>query len=82
MHRYAAGLSPAHVLGVGAAFDFLAGTKPRAPLWMQRHSLEWFHRLASEPRRLSGRYIRTNSEFVLRVAFEVLRRRRLARGSV
>jgi N-acetylglucosaminyldiphosphoundecaprenol N-acetyl-beta-D-mannosaminyltransferase len=76
MHRYADELSPALILGVGAAFDFLAGTKHRAPLWMQQSSLEWLHRLASEPRRLSWRYIRTNSEFVLRAASELLEHRR------
>lgn len=82
MHRYADGLSPALVLGVGAAFDFLAGAKHRAPLWMQRCSLEWLHRLASEPRRLSGRYVRTNSAFVLRIGIELLKRRRVAERSV
>jgi N-acetylglucosaminyldiphosphoundecaprenol N-acetyl-beta-D-mannosaminyltransferase len=82
MHRYAYELSPALVLGVGAAFDFLAGAKPRAPLWMQRWSLEWLHRLASEPRRLSGRYLRTNSTFVLRAGIELFRRRRIAGGPV
>lgn len=82
MHRYADGLSPALVLGVGAAFDFLAGAKHRAPLWMQRCSLEWLHRLASEPRRLSGRYVRTNSAFVLRIGIELLKRRRIAERSV
>jgi N-acetylglucosaminyldiphosphoundecaprenol N-acetyl-beta-D-mannosaminyltransferase len=76
MHRHAAELSPSLVMGVGAAFDFIAQTKARAPVWMQRHSLEWLHRMACEPRRLSGRYIRTNSEFVLRAAFELLRQRR------
>jgi N-acetylglucosaminyldiphosphoundecaprenol N-acetyl-beta-D-mannosaminyltransferase len=76
MHRHADELSPALVLGVGAAFDFVAGTKHRAPVWMQRRSLEWLHRLASEPRRLGGRYIRTNSEFVFRAGFELLKRRR------
>ena len=40
------------VLGVGAAFDFHAGTKPRAPIRMQRSGLEWVFRLMSEPRRL------------------------------
>ncbi|MGH1571178.1 WecB/TagA/CpsF family glycosyltransferase [Methylobacterium sp. P31] len=44
------------VLGVGAAFDFLAGTKKQAPSWMQRSGLEWFYRLATEPRRLWKRY--------------------------
>ena len=73
MHRYAGDVSPALVLGVGAAFDFLAGTKRRAPLWMQQHALEWLHRLISEPRRLSGRYVSTNSEFVFRAAVELLR---------
>jgi N-acetylglucosaminyldiphosphoundecaprenol N-acetyl-beta-D-mannosaminyltransferase len=75
MYRYASELSPALVLGVGAAFDFLAGTKPRAPLWMQRGSFEWLHRLASEPRRLSMRYLRTNSAFVVRAGLELTRRR-------
>ena len=40
------------MVGVGAAFDFHAGTVPRAPAWMQHNGLEWLHRLASEPRRL------------------------------
>jgi N-acetylglucosaminyldiphosphoundecaprenol N-acetyl-beta-D-mannosaminyltransferase len=43
-------------LCVGATIDFLAGEKPRAPLWMQRAGLEWLHRVASEPRRLGKRY--------------------------
>jgi N-acetylglucosaminyldiphosphoundecaprenol N-acetyl-beta-D-mannosaminyltransferase len=45
------------MIGVGAAFDFLAGTKPEAPLWMQRYGLEWLFRLGSEPRRLWRRYV-------------------------
>lgn len=44
------------MVGVGAAFDFLAGTKQRAPRWMQRSGLEWLHRVCSEPRRLWHRY--------------------------
>lgn len=75
MRRFASELSPAVVLGVGAALDFQAGTKRRAPKWMQELSLEWLHRLAAEPRRLAGRYLRTNSEFVLRAGIEVSRRR-------
>jgi N-acetylglucosaminyldiphosphoundecaprenol N-acetyl-beta-D-mannosaminyltransferase len=47
-------LTPA--VGVGAAFDFLAGTRRRAPRWMQRSGLEWLHRVCSEPRRLWHRY--------------------------
>src|SRR4051794_6305573 len=60
-------------LGVGAAFDFLSGSKARAPRWMQRTGLEWAHRFASEPRRLAGRYLRTNSEFILRAAADLRR---------
>ena len=52
------------MLGVGAAFDFLAGVKPRAPRWMQRTGTEWLFRLASEPRRLAHRYIIDNAIFV------------------
>jgi N-acetylglucosaminyldiphosphoundecaprenol N-acetyl-beta-D-mannosaminyltransferase len=43
-------------IGVGAAFDFVAGTRPEAPIWVQRLALEWLFRLASEPRRLWRRY--------------------------
>jgi N-acetylglucosaminyldiphosphoundecaprenol N-acetyl-beta-D-mannosaminyltransferase len=45
-------------LCVGATIDFLAGDKQRAPRWMRRSGLEWMHRVALEPRRLSGRYLR------------------------
>jgi N-acetylglucosaminyldiphosphoundecaprenol N-acetyl-beta-D-mannosaminyltransferase len=51
------------MLGVGAAFDFLAGTKAQAPKWMQRSGLEWAFRLATEPRRLWRRYLRHNPRF-------------------
>jgi N-acetylglucosaminyldiphosphoundecaprenol N-acetyl-beta-D-mannosaminyltransferase len=59
------GRIPAVMVGVGAAFDYHAGTIRRAPLWMQRHGLEWLHRLASEPRRLWRRYLGSNSVFVV-----------------
>ena len=66
-------LAPA-LLAVGAAFDFHAGRKRRAPRWMQRTGTEWIFRLLSEPRRLAGRYTRTNIAFVRLVLAE--RRRR------
>lgn len=59
-----AGEIPAVVLAVGAAFDFLAGTKPQAPEWMRRSGTEWFYRLATEPRRLGRRYLWGNPRFV------------------
>ena len=60
------------MFGVGAAFDFIAGTKPRAPRWMQKAGLEWLHRLASEPARLWRRYLVTNSLFMLGAARQLL----------
>jgi N-acetylglucosaminyldiphosphoundecaprenol N-acetyl-beta-D-mannosaminyltransferase len=56
------------ILCVGAAFDFVAGTKSRAPGWMQRSGLEWAHRLSSEPGRLWKRYLVGNTRFVAGVA--------------
>jgi N-acetylglucosaminyldiphosphoundecaprenol N-acetyl-beta-D-mannosaminyltransferase len=59
----------AHVaLCVGATIDFLAEHKQRAPVWMQRSGLEWVHRVASEPRRLFGRYFRGACQFPALVA--------------
>jgi N-acetylglucosaminyldiphosphoundecaprenol N-acetyl-beta-D-mannosaminyltransferase len=59
---------PCVMLGVGAAFDFLAGVKPQAPGWLQRAGLEWLFRLASEPRRLWRRYLIQNPRFVYHLA--------------
>lgn len=59
------GRLPMVVLAVGAAFDFLAGTKPQAPRWMMRSGLEWAFRFASEPRRLAARYLKHNPRFVV-----------------
>ena len=60
------------LLGVGAAFDFNAGVKRRAPRWMQYSGLEWLFRLLAEPRRLWRRYLRQNPIFVWRVFLEGL----------
>jgi len=60
------------MLGAGAAFDFLAGTQPRAPRWMQAAGLEWLHRLCSEPRRLWRRYLVTNTLFLVWSLGEIL----------
>lgn len=59
------------MVGVGAAFDFLAGSKRQAPAWMQRCGLEWLFRLASEPRRLWRRYLIQNPRFLLHFAREL-----------
>lgn len=52
------------MLGVGAAFDFTAGTTKRAPMWMQRLCLEWVFRILRDPRRMLPRYLNTNFAFV------------------
>ena len=62
------------MVGVGAAFDFHAGSLRRAPPWMRRHGLEWLHRLGQEPRRLWRRYAVTNTAFLLRAARQLLSR--------
>ena len=62
------------MLGVGAAFDYHAGTVPRAPHWMQANGLEWLHRLATEPRRLGPRYLVTNTRFIVGALRQQLRR--------
>jgi N-acetylglucosaminyldiphosphoundecaprenol N-acetyl-beta-D-mannosaminyltransferase len=63
------------MLGVGAAFDFLAGTKPQAPRWMQSRGLEWLFRLATEPRRLWRRYLGQNPRFAVLALAQVFRER-------
>lgn len=59
------------MLGAGAAFDFIAGTKPQAPRWMMAAGLEWLFRLATEPRRLWRRYLKHNPRFLVLVARQV-----------
>lgn len=54
--KYAPHISVKVALCVGATIDFLAGEKPRAPMWMRRFGLEWLHRMLSEPKRLAKRY--------------------------
>ncbi|MBO0511755.1 WecB/TagA/CpsF family glycosyltransferase [Streptomyces beijiangensis] len=55
---------PAVYVAVGAAFDFISGNKPQAPLWMQHHGLEWLFRLCSEPRRLWRRVLWGHPRFI------------------
>jgi N-acetylglucosaminyldiphosphoundecaprenol N-acetyl-beta-D-mannosaminyltransferase len=59
------------LIGIGAAFDFHAGIKPRAPQWMQRSGLEWLFRLVTEPRRLARRYLVDNTIFIFRSAHQL-----------
>lgn len=67
-------LKPAILMGVGAAFDFHANTKKRAPVWIRHLGLEWLHRLGHEPKRLWRRYLVTNSLFIYYLVRATLRR--------
>jgi N-acetylglucosaminyldiphosphoundecaprenol N-acetyl-beta-D-mannosaminyltransferase len=69
------GAVPAVMVGVGAAFDFISGTKPQAPHWMQPLGLEWLFRLGTEPRRLWVRYAWHNPRFVALAAWQLIRTR-------
>ncbi len=63
------------VHGVGGSFDILGGLTRRAPLWWQRHGLEWLYRAAQEPGRLGRRYLTTNTAFLALVAREAAARK-------
>ena len=84
VHRLARAL-PVSALAIGAAFDFIAGTVPQAPNWMQRGGLEWAYRFAHEPRRLARRYLWGNPRFGAcvakqRLGVDRLDKRRNSRG--
>ena len=55
------------MIGVGAGFDYYAENIKRAPIWMQKHNLEWVYRLAQDPKRLFKRYWSTNTKFIWNV---------------
>ena len=66
MYEHSGRIKPL-MIGVGAAFDFHAGTVKRAPRWMQKLSLEWLYRLSQDPLRLFERYLVTNTQFLFLV---------------
>lgn len=78
MSEYTSHLS-AVLIGVGAAFDFIAGTARRAPLWMQRIGLEWFHRLMTQPQKTWKRYLTTNPLFIW-LAFKEMIKLKIRKG--
>ena len=57
------------MVGVGAAFEYLAGNIKRAPICMQRLNLEWLYRLMQDPIRLFSRYLYTNTKFLINAVF-------------
>ena len=60
------------MLGVGAAYDFIAGSKKHAPVWLQKIGMEWLFRLLSEPKRLWKRYLSTNPRFIWHFSKQLL----------
>ena len=71
MYEHRDRLNASGLLGVGAAFDFHAGTKKQAPSWMRENGLEWLFRLLQEPRRLWRRYLIYGSQFIFYVLLEL-----------
>jgi N-acetylglucosaminyldiphosphoundecaprenol N-acetyl-beta-D-mannosaminyltransferase len=67
------------MIGVGAAFDFHAGTLPQAPKILQDYGLEWLFRLVHEPVRLWRRYIILNPLFVINFSWQLIRAKMSAR---
>ena len=66
------------VVGVGAAFKFVAGTVQRAPLWVQRYHIEWLWRLVREPRRIWRRVFVLGAQFTWLSYLETRRLRKKA----
>lgn len=59
------------MIGVGAAFDFIARVKPQAPPWIRNNGFEWLFRLVTEPRRLWRRYLIDNSLFIYYIMLDL-----------
>jgi N-acetylglucosaminyldiphosphoundecaprenol N-acetyl-beta-D-mannosaminyltransferase len=80
LRQYASQLNARVAIAAGATIDFLAGAQTRAPVWIQRLHLEWLFRLATDPRRLAGRYAHDAWVFPRLVAAEWRRLRTAALG--
>lgn len=74
MHDARTHLRANALIGVGAAFDFIAGTKAQAPLWMQQGGFEWLFRLLQEPKRLWKRYL-VNTMYFITIFFRTIFKR-------
>lgn len=61
-------------IGVGGAFNIIAGAQTRAPRWIQDIGMEWLYRTMQEPRRMWKRYLTTNSSFLWLLLRELFRK--------
>ncbi|MCK4385059.1 MAG: WecB/TagA/CpsF family glycosyltransferase [candidate division Zixibacteria bacterium] len=73
MSKYQSSLKVSFCMGVGGGFDVLVGKIKRAPRWMQKLGLEWFHRFLQEPTRMWKRYLVTNTLFLFYLLKEKLK---------
>jgi N-acetylglucosaminyldiphosphoundecaprenol N-acetyl-beta-D-mannosaminyltransferase len=73
MAAHRSGLNAPVMIGVGGAFEMMAGTVRRAPRFVRKTGFEWTFRLMQEPRRLGSRYLESNSKFVMMLLKEKLR---------
>ena len=74
MHEHRSRINAPVMIGVGAAFDFLAEVKPQAPRWIRNNGFEWLFRLITEPKRLWRRYLIDNPRFIYYVGMELFLR--------
>ena len=81
IHRYYKEYRAPVSVGIGATFDFLAGTVKRAPRLFQRSGTEWLWRLLQEPRRLWKRYLIEDAQFMKLLINELKKKRREGHGT-
>ena len=67
--------TPINFVGVGAVFEWVAGTKKKAPEWIANLGFEWLLRLFQDPKRLYKRYLIDNTLFILYFLRQVFFRR-------
>jgi len=82
MYEHRDKLSVPVMIGVGAAFDFISGTKKQAPKLVQKIGMEWLFRLISEPKRLWKRYFFGNAQFLYLISKEIIKERCLKRSNI
>ncbi len=75
IHKHKHQLKVKMVAAIGAGFDFFAGTKQRAPLWMQTAGLEWLFRVMQEPARMGKRYLVGAPRFLKLVVRHMFRKK-------
>jgi N-acetylglucosaminyldiphosphoundecaprenol N-acetyl-beta-D-mannosaminyltransferase len=75
LNKYLGKMGVSFVVGVGGAFDIIAGKTKRAPEWMQKMGIEWLFRVAQEPKRLWKRYLIGNTKFIWIVLKELVNRK-------